>query len=107
MRCRSHDRDLDEVAVLGIVPDLSPVKADIPHGHESISRAGAPDPLRPRARASDGHPSCANRIAQRVADAAKKHKVSDATIYAWREPSGQMEAGGVERLKALNLGMSG
>ncbi len=38
-----------------------------------------------------------------VAEAAKKHKVSDATIYAWRKHSGQMEAADVKRLKALEL----
>lgn len=36
-----------------------------------------------------------------VAEAAKKHKVSDATIYAWRKHFGQMEAADVKRLKAL------
>lgn len=38
-----------------------------------------------------------------VAEAAKKHKVSDATIYAWRKHFGQMEAVDVKRLKALEL----
>jgi len=38
-----------------------------------------------------------------VAEAAKKHKVSEATIYAWRKHFGQMEAADVERLKALEL----
>ncbi|KPU90633.1 transposase [Variovorax paradoxus] len=38
-----------------------------------------------------------------VAEAAKKHKVSDATIYAWRKHFGQMEAADVKRLKALEL----
>ncbi|MBO9680460.1 MAG: transposase [Acidovorax sp.] len=38
-----------------------------------------------------------------VAEAAKKHKVSDATIYAWRKHFGQMEAANVKRLKALEL----
>jgi putative transposase len=38
-----------------------------------------------------------------VAKAAKKHKVSDATIYAWRKHFGQMEAADVKRLKALEL----
>lgn len=41
-----------------------------------------------------------------VAEAAKKHKVSDATIYAWRKYIGQMEAVDVKRLKALELGSS-
>ena len=36
-----------------------------------------------------------------VAEAAKKHKVSDATIYAWRKHFGQMEAADVKRLKTL------
>ncbi len=36
-----------------------------------------------------------------VAEASKKHKVSDATIYAWRKHFGQMEAADVKRLKAL------
>ena len=36
-----------------------------------------------------------------VAEAAKKHKVSDATIYAWLKHFGQMEAADVRRLKAL------
>ncbi len=34
---------------------------------------------------------------------AKKHRVSDATIYAWRKHFGQMEAADVKRLKALEL----
>jgi putative transposase len=38
-----------------------------------------------------------------VAETAKKHKVSDATIYAWRKHFGQMEAVDVKRLKALEL----
>ena len=38
-----------------------------------------------------------------VAEAARKHKVSDATIYAWRKHFGQMEAADVKRLKALEL----
>lgn len=38
-----------------------------------------------------------------VAEAAKKHQVSDATIYAWRKHFGQMEASDVKRLKALEL----
>ncbi len=32
-----------------------------------------------------------------------KHRVSDATIYAWRKHFGQMEAADVKRLKALEL----
>ncbi len=35
-----------------------------------------------------------------VAEAAKKHKVSLPTIYAWRKYFGQMEAADVKRLKA-------
>ena len=38
-----------------------------------------------------------------VAEAAKKHKVSEPTIYAWRKHFGQMEAADVKRLKALEL----
>lgn len=38
-----------------------------------------------------------------ASEAAKKHQVSDATIYAWRKHFGQMEANDVKRLKALEL----
>lgn len=38
-----------------------------------------------------------------VAETAKKHKVSDATIYAWRKHFGQMEATDVKRIKSLEL----
>jgi putative transposase len=38
-----------------------------------------------------------------VAEAAKKHQVSDATIYAWRKHFGHMEANDVKRLKTLEL----
>ena len=38
-----------------------------------------------------------------VAEAARKHKVSDATIYVWRKHFGQMEPAAVKRLKALEL----
>lgn len=38
-----------------------------------------------------------------VAYAAKKHRGSDATIYAWRKHFGQMEAADVKRLKPLEL----
>lgn len=38
-----------------------------------------------------------------MAEAAKKHKVSEATIYAWRKHFGQLEAADVKRLKALEL----
>ena len=36
-----------------------------------------------------------------VAEAAKKNKVSEPTIYAWRKHFGQMEAVDVKRLRAL------
>ena len=36
-----------------------------------------------------------------MAEAAKKHKVSEPTIYAWRKHFGQMDAADVKRLKAL------
>lgn len=38
-----------------------------------------------------------------VADAAKKHKVSEPTIYAWRKQFGQLEVQDVKRLKVLEL----
>ena len=38
-----------------------------------------------------------------VAEAAKKHQVSEPTIYAWRKHFGQMDAADVKRLKALEL----
>lgn len=38
-----------------------------------------------------------------VAEAAKKHKVSEPTIYAWRKHFGQMDAADVKRLRALEL----
>ena len=38
-----------------------------------------------------------------VAEAAKKHKVSEPTIYAWRKHFGQMDPADVKRLKALEL----
>jgi putative transposase len=38
-----------------------------------------------------------------VAEAAKKHKVSEPTIYAWRKHFDQMQASDVKRLKALEL----
>jgi hypothetical protein len=37
-----------------------------------------------------------------VAEAAKKHKVSEPTIYAWRKHFGQLEVADVKRLKALD-----
>ena len=36
-----------------------------------------------------------------VAEVAKKHGVSDATIYAWRKRYGQLEAVDVKRLRQL------
>jgi putative transposase len=42
-----------------------------------------------------------------VAEAAKKHKVSEPTIYAWRKHFGQLEVADVKRLKALELEKAG
>ena len=36
-----------------------------------------------------------------VAEVAKKHGVSDVTIYAWRKRFGQLEAADVKRLRQL------
>ena len=36
-----------------------------------------------------------------VSEVAKKHGISDVTIYAWRKRFGQLEAVDVERLRAL------
>ena len=36
-----------------------------------------------------------------VADAAKKHKVSEQTIYAWRKHFGELSPADVKRLKSL------
>ena len=36
-----------------------------------------------------------------VAEASKKHKVSEPTIYAWRRHFGRMEVADVKRLKVL------
>ena len=36
-----------------------------------------------------------------LAEAAKKYKVSEPTIYAWRKHFGQMDPADVKRLKAL------
>jgi len=38
-----------------------------------------------------------------VAEVAKKHGVSEATLYAWRKRFGTMEVGDAKRLKALEL----
>ena len=38
-----------------------------------------------------------------VAEAAKKHKVSGPTIYAWRKHFGQLEVADIKRLKVLEL----
>jgi len=38
-----------------------------------------------------------------VGEVAKKHKVSEVSIYAWRKHFGQLEAADVKRLKALEL----
>ena len=36
-----------------------------------------------------------------VAEVAKRHGVSDATIYTWRKPFGQLEPADVKRLRQL------
>ena len=38
-----------------------------------------------------------------VAEAAKKNKVSEPTIYVWRKHFGQMDPADVKRLKALEM----
>jgi len=38
-----------------------------------------------------------------VAEASKKHKVSEPTMYAWRKHFGQMQAADVHRLNAFEL----
>ena len=38
-----------------------------------------------------------------VAETGKKHKISEATIYAWRKHFGGLEVADVKRLKALEL----
>ena len=38
-----------------------------------------------------------------VAETAKKHKLSEPTIYPWRKQLWQMEAADVKRLKALEI----
>ena len=39
-----------------------------------------------------------------VAEVAKRHGVSDVTIYAWRKRFGQLEAADVRRLRQLEQG---
>jgi putative transposase len=38
-----------------------------------------------------------------VADTAKKHKVSEQTVYAWRKHFGELAPSDVKRLKALEV----
>lgn len=38
-----------------------------------------------------------------VADVAKKHKVSEQTIYAWRKHFGELAPSDVKRLKSLEM----
>ena len=38
-----------------------------------------------------------------VVDVAKKHGISDQTIYLWRKKFGQLEAADVKRLRQLEL----
>ena len=38
-----------------------------------------------------------------VADVAKRHRLSEQTIYAWRKRFGAMEANDVKRLRALEM----
>jgi len=38
-----------------------------------------------------------------VADVAKRHQLSEQTIYAWRKRFGAMEANDVKRLRALEM----
>jgi len=57
-----------------------------------------------KSRFSDEQMVAILREAERtsVTEAAKKNKVSDQTIYAWRRHFGQMEPADVKRLKALS-----
>jgi hypothetical protein len=45
--------------------------------------------------------SFAKPIGRPIAEVAKKHKVSEQTIYAWRKRFGAMEAADAKRLKTL------
>ena len=45
--------------------------------------------------------SCARRTRRPCSEVAKKHGVSDVTIYAWRKRFGQLEAVDVKRLRQL------
>ena len=58
-----------------------------------------------KSRFTEEHMVAVLREADRttVAEAAKKHKVSEPTIYAWRKHFGQMDPADVKRLKALEL----
>jgi putative transposase len=57
-----------------------------------------------KSRFSDEQMVAILREAERtsVAEVAKKHKVSEQTIYAWRQHFGALEPADVKRLKALS-----